>query len=283
MAAPGARERGTGPSEEVSLMRRRRWLALVAGAGALLLTPVMAGAAPLTSAQVFEPVGFFRLCAEAQVEIGNIDEAAMTAAGISVGGTIYASRADFELSKSGVDIDDQQIVTVGLTEYRDAERTEPYLVRCKLRTGESLNEGAWPPGEPNNSPRFEVDPYFGFGAVADGVSLSDVDQPCSAANQNTIDAVWGSLTPEQQAAAQYDPTGGSPTLVTVPDIETTTGPGWLQAMPPLEVNGSTLQLRSRSLIVLSSFPGPRFAGAHYCTLVAPEYLRDVLLGVAEVV
>ena len=266
---------------------RRRLLALVAGCAALLITPVMAGAAPLTSAQIYEPVGFFRFCSEAQLDVANIDEAAMQAAGISIGGTIYADlNADFQWSKSSVDRPSKRILTVTWVEYADAAKTQPRAVRCKLRTGESLNKGAWPAGSDNNSGRFAVDTAFGFGAIADGVSTNPVDQSCTSVNQRTIDAVWNSLTPAQQSASPYKPTDG--TLVTAPDTLAGGAPQWLVETNPLSLAGGVLTAESLSMLVpVGAYPGsataaPRFEGAHYCTLVPPTYLRDVLLGARTV-
>jgi len=266
-------------------MRRRRWLALIAGAAVLVLTPVMAGAAPLTSGQLYKPVAFFRFCAEAQLDTANIDETVMANKGIIIGGTIYDDYAtDFQYSKASVNIAGKQILTASWIQYRDVNKTQPYLIRCKMRTGESLNKGAWPAGTLNNAGRFAVDPYWGFGSLADGVSTNATDQSCTTVNQRTIDNVWAGLTPSQQSAAPYH-AGVSPTIVTTPDTLELSGPEWLAPSPPLAVVGSNLVVQSRALLVPSGSTNgfnTRFEGAHYCTFLAPEYLRDVLLGTATV-
>lgn len=243
-------------------------------------TPLVAGAAPLTAEQIFEPIGSYRFCAEAQLDIANIDEELMIERGISITNVLYGNYFnDFQYSKSAVDIDTLKIVTVESIVWRDAAQTEPRTLRCKMRTGESLNKGAWPAGAENNSPRFVVDPYYGFGETADGVSTNPVDQECRVVNQRTIDNVWSTLSAEQQAASPYSPEGDSPTLVTTPDSVAAIGPEWLANYPTLAVSGDTLQVRSKALVSPSGASGiPRFEGAHYCTFVAPTYLRDVLLG-----
>jgi hypothetical protein len=243
----------------------------------------MAGAAPITSETVLEPEGFFRLCAEAQRDIANIDDAALSASGITLGGTVYAQEADFVLSKSAVDVDGNQILTSAYMTYRDPARTQPEQLRCKMRTAESLGEGAWPPGSTNNGGRFAVDPYFGFGAVGATLPTSLVDAPCSTINQRTIDSVWGALTPAEQAAAPFAPPPFGTTLTTVPDVVVGSGPEWLGSFPAMVNNGGVLEVGSLALLVPTGAGGvPRLEGAHYCTLVAPEYLRDVLTGAAVV-
>jgi hypothetical protein len=270
----------------------RRWsrprsVAAALGVAVLALSPVMAGAAPLTTATIYEPVGFFRFCAEAQLEAANILDGPAADAGIKVSGTIWDDytpgdfEADFVLSKSSVDIANKRIMTSQAVLYRDAERTQPETILCKFRTAESLNAGPWPGGALNNSPGFEVDPYYGFGSAADGLVESDVDEKCSVLNQTTINTVWDSLDGGQQAVAPYSPE--NETLVTTLDVPTYSGPEWLEPQAPLTLNGNVLQVGSRSLNAPTTQDGaPRTLGANYCTLVAPTYLRDVLLGDAGV-
>jgi hypothetical protein len=254
-------------------------LGVLGVAGALVAT-----AAPLTPANILAPEGFFRLCPEAQRDIANLDDAALAAAGIKLGGTMWSSNADFIASKSAVSVTDPAILTSTYVSYRDAARTQPEQVRCKMRTGESLSQGAWPAGSANNPGRFAVEPYFGFGAAGVGLSTNPVDAPCSTVNQRTIDNVWQTLSPAQRAAAPYKPAPDGTTLVTVPDIVTGSGPEWLADFPAMQLSGGTLQVGSLALLAPTTAPGgvPRVVGAHYCTLVAPEYLRDVLTGQATV-
>ena len=91
------------------------------------------------------------------------------------------------------------------------------------------------------------------------------------------------FTAEQKAASPYTPEGADPTIVTTPDVQATSGPQWLTNTPPLTISGDTLQVNSRALISPTGNSLARFDGAHYCTFVAPEYLRDVLLGERAVV
>jgi hypothetical protein len=267
----------------------------VAGvAAALLLVPSLSGAAPLTPTQTFTAEGFFRFCAEAQLDIANIDPTKLVENGgaFSVRGTIYrttedelTATSDFVLSKSAVNTAAQAILVTQWTKYRDAAFTEPELIRCKLRTGESLAKGPWPPGSPNNGGRFAVEPVFGFGASGVGLSTDPLnDAPCSTVNQRTIANVWANLSPAQQQSAPFNPTGlatagaAANTLTVVPDDVTFIGPDWTPPVEAYRVNGATLEVPSRSLIAPSLSSGnSRLEGAHYCTFIAPELLRDILL------
>jgi hypothetical protein len=269
-------------------MRRRRVAVVAAAVAAVVAVPALSGAAPLTPAEKLEPIGFFRFCADAQLAIANLDEGALTTEGISVGGTLYAEFDDFVLSKSSVrTTSPKAILTTTWYDFADAGETEPSLIRCKMRTAESLDEGAWPVGSANNEGRFAVDPAYGFGAsVGAGLATSPLDQPCSVVNQQTIDDVWSELTPSQRDDAPFNPTGSATsgaaanTLVTTPDVIAASGPAWTQPQVPAVVNGSTLEVPSLALRVPTGGAGgnARFEGANYCTFIAPTYLRDLLLG-----
>jgi hypothetical protein len=273
---------------------RRRTGLVVGIALAAMVLPAVSAAAPLTPAQTFTPQGFFRFCAEAQIEIANMDQSKLVENGgeFSIGGTIYrtvnntlTTTDDFVLSKSAVNTSAKRVLITQWTQYRDPAFTLPDQIRCKLRTGESFSVGAWPPGSENNGGRFAVEPAWGFGAAGAGLSTNPVDQPCSVINQRTIDNVWANLSPAQQDAAPFNPTNtattgaAANTLVTVPDTVVGAGPNWTSPFPSYELAGSTLQIPSKALVVPSGISGtPRFEGAHYCTLIAPEHLRDILVG-----
>jgi hypothetical protein len=256
-------------------MRRRRLLGVVAAATALVLSPALAGAAPLTANDYGKPVAHFRFCAEAQLDVAGIDVPAMELAEISIGGVIYEDYDDFVESKSSVQVSPTNVIEVRQrVEYVDGM---PTMYRCKLRTGESIDEGAWPLGAENNGGRMDVDPHYGFGAAADGVA-DETPQACSTVNERTIDNVWDSLTQPQQESAEYVP---GVNLANGPDQVAFTGPGWLTAPAPYVLEGGVLTVQSRSLVVPTGTAEPRFEGAHYCTFIDPEYLRALILGDVE--
>ena len=167
-----------------------------------------------------------------------------------------------------------------------SQQTQPKLLRCKLRTGESFTAGAWPNGSTNNSGRFVVEPAYGFGSAGTGLSTNpSTDQQCRVVNQATIDNVWGSLSNGQKNSAVYNPTASNlpsanaNTLVTVADTVVFDGPSWTPSVAAITTSGSVAQVGSRALVANSNSTGnPRFEGAHYCTLVAPDFLKRVILG-----
>lgn len=263
--------------------RTKRFAAAVLGVAALALSPALVAAAPLDQTTIYQPIGFFTFCADAQVKVANIDEA-MTSPeekDIRITNQVRDEFSDFVSMKSSADPDAKTINTGQYVEYRDAERTQPEQIRCKMRTGESIDEGAWPEGAVNGVPPWNVPPHFGLGSpLGDDVSTSDVDQACSAVNDALITNVWASLSPEDQAASPYQP--GS-TLVTVPDDAALTGAAWTQPFPALQLNGAVLEVPSKALLApVGVIDTPFFEGAHYCTHPAPDYLRAVLLGQATV-
>jgi hypothetical protein len=270
-------------------MTRRRIataLAVLMGFAAL---PAISAAAPLTPTNQYQLEGFFSFCNEAQKTTASINDAALISEGVTINTSIYTDFTDFAFSKSGVAVTSaKKILPTSFVQYSDPESTDLYQIRCKLRTAESLSAGAWPPGSPNNSGRFALEPYFGFGPTVGGALTSaTTDLPCSTVNQQTIDRVWASLSPAQQDAAPYNPTAtatsgaAANTLVTVPDTVTGDGPTWTQDFPSAVLDGSTLEIPSKGLTVATGTSGaPRFEGAFYCTFIAPDFLRDILLGTA---
>lgn len=248
-------------------------MSLVRLVGAVpVLALVFAFPAPASAVAAPTPAD---LCAQTQFDLGVIDPTAFASAGLSIVDETFSSFDDFVLSKSGVDPATGQILT---TTYVEADPADPTVVkqfRCKARTGESLNQGAWPDGSINNSPGFERPPFLGFGDVADGVSGGR--GTCETVNARTIDEVWSALTPEEQAASAFRPDDG--TFVTAPDDEALFGPVWTAPFEPLVIADGVLTVRSKSLYAPTtdqSGIGPRFLGAHYCTLVGAEYLARVV-------
>ncbi len=243
------------------------------GLAAAMVAVVVVPASPAQADSDLPEVG---LCYDGQAAVALIDPEAFDAAGLSM--TIDGVRGLRRLRS--VEVRGGPKHRRGAADVLPGVRPglQPDVVkqiRCKGRTGESLDQGAWPDGSDNNSPGFERPPFFGFGEVADGVSGGR--GTCEPVNQQIIDDVWESLTPAEQASAKYSPEDG--TLVTVPDEEAVFGPVWTSPFEPTEVVGDTLQVRSKSLYAPTtdtSGIGARFLGAHYCTFVGPQYLLGLL-------
>jgi hypothetical protein len=268
-------------------VRRRRLTIVLLGITAILAVPALSGASIVPN-ETTTPNGFFRFCAEAQATIANVDETKLISNGgnFTIFNTVYKSENDFVFSKSSVNTSTKRINTSQWTLYTDSAQTQPKLLRCKLRTGESFTAGNWPNGSSNNSSRFVVEPVFGFGSAGTGLSTNpSTDQTCEVVNQQTIDNVWGSLTNTQKNSALYNPTNSNlpgasaNTLVTVADTVVSDGPSWTPDVAAISTSGPVAQVGSRALVATSNSTGnARFEGAHYCTLVAPEFLKRVLLG-----
>ena len=75
--------------------------------------------------------------------------------------------------------------------------TDPKQFNCKMRTRDSIDQGAWPGGSPNNSPGLRAAPLFGFGAGGDALLNPTPAEPqtCEAVNDRTIASVWAGLSP----------------------------------------------------------------------------------------
>jgi hypothetical protein len=215
------------------------------------------------------------ICATTQSDLALIDQEAFDAAGLSIVDETFDTFDDFVLSKSGVDPSTGEILTTSYAEFDPDDPSIIKQIRCKARSGESLDQGAWPPGSTNNSPGFERPEFFGFGDAATGVSGGK--GTCRTVNDRLVDEVWSSLSPEQQAASAFSPEDG--TLVTVPDQEEFIGPLWTSAFEPVEIVDGVLRVRAKSLYAPTtdqSGIGPRFLGAYYCTLVGPDFLAALI-------
>ena len=264
------------PEGGVVRVRRAGVVGLTAAACLVGAGLGVASAVTPTAADLAKPVQLFDFCAERQFAIAQIDRAGFEAAGYSVTNIVYDNFDEFVLSKGGVFLDTKEVLVTQYVEYSDAARTVPLQIRCKFRTGESLDEGAWPPDSPNNSPGYEVDPAYGFGSAVDGL-VSEVDLTCQDLHDDLVAGVEATLTSSEAAAATY--ATGDGTLVTAPDDIALAGPLWTPPFGGVADAGGVLTLQSKALVSPTGTAGlARFEGAHYCTFAAPTYLRDLIIG-----
>ncbi len=140
--------------------------------------------------------------------------------------------------------------------FEDEARTRPKMVSCKMKTSDHIR-------------------------VEYGADQSGGDTSCAALNERTAQAVLGALTRAERQRLKFD---GGRKLVYDPDFLTTDGPIWLAPFPVVYVGeGGALHVASKSMKndwldpKLADAPA-RFKGTRYCHLVAPEYLKRVLLG-----
>lgn len=135
----------------------------------------------------------------------------------------------------------------------------PMMVSCKMKTADHL-------------------------IAVYGPDAAGVDIGCSGVNEITLRKVLASLTPQERRRLRFD---SGRKVSFAPDIVTTQGPVWLEPYPlaTLGADGS-LQLQAKGmrndwLDPRYAQAPPQFRGTRYCHLVAPEYLRRLLLGEVE--
>jgi hypothetical protein len=115
-----------------------------------------------------------------------------------------------------------------------------------------------------------------------GDDRAGADESCALLNQRTLDAVLGSLTRAERRRARFG--GAAGRIVVDADLVVDNGGDWLEpfAIARLEPDGA-LHLQAKGMN--KGWLDPRYAnaevqyrGVRYCHLVAPEYLRRLVLG-----
>jgi hypothetical protein len=146
--------------------------------------------------------------------------------------------------------------TMQFVTYADAQHSKPRMISCKLHSVERI--------------RAE------YGPTAAGEPTS-----CARLNRRTLDAVMGSLTERQKKKMPFK---GAVPVMLEPDLQSASETEWLEEFTMVQTDaGGTLRIRAKSLGVGSG--GTRVStrsaaggGKQYCHLIAPDYLRRVLLG-----
>jgi hypothetical protein len=104
---------------------------------------------------------------------------------------------------------------------------------------------------------------------------------CAALNQQTLDRVLASFSDAERRRLKFD---RGRDVVIDPDDRATSSTYWLQPYAIAYIGaGGALHLQSRSIHNDWLDPRladmePRYKGVRYCHLIAPDYLRDMLLG-----
>jgi hypothetical protein len=113
-----------------------------------------------------------------------------------------------------------------------------------------------------------------------GPDTAGVDVGCKGVNQHTLDTVLARMTDRERTEIKRLP---GETLLFVDDIVTAQGPLWLEAYPMVREQEGTLIIQSKGMkndwtdLRYVNAP-PQFRGTRYCHLIAPDYLRALLLG-----
>lgn len=145
--------------------------------------------------------------------------------------------------------------TLQFVGYSDPQRTRARMISCKLHTADRI--------------RAE------YGATAAGESSS-----CARLNRRTLDAVMLSLTDRQKKKMPYQ---GSVGVLLEPDEQAANEAAWLEAFTMVQTDaGGTLRIRAKSLRIDGNVRvrtnGANAPGRQYCHLIAPDYLKRILLG-----
>ncbi|WP_106403588.1 hypothetical protein [Actinocorallia populi] len=207
---------------------------------------VLSGASSASAAAA--PAG--DLCLRAQHQTAGIDQAAFQAAGGELSNVEYPDKTSFEKSKPT----EKPLVTGSYTTYEDEAGTLPRQVRCKTKRSDHLQ-------------------------LVYGQDAAGPEQQCKVVNETTLQEVDASFTEAERASLAYP----ASKVVVDRDVPAFTGWDWLWEFPAAyEDRRGRLHLPSRSLSVpwtWNALPAS-FRGQHYCTFIAPPYLRRLMLGQA---
>jgi len=139
--------------------------------------------------------------------------------------------------------------------YADPQKTKPRMISCKLHSAARI--------------RAE------YGATAAGEATS-----CARLNRRTLDAVMASMTDRQKKKMPFK---GSIGVLLEPDEQATSESQWLESFTMVQTDaGGTLRIRAKSLRNDGSMRVSSRAnagnGRQYCHLIAPDYLKRILIG-----
>jgi hypothetical protein len=148
----------------------------------------------------------------------------------------------------------QPLETVQFVQYADLQRTRPRMISCKLHSAEKIRAA--------------------YGANAAGESTT-----CARLNRRTLDAVMSSLTERQKKKMPFK---GTIPILLDPDEQSSNEAQWLESFTMVQTDaGGTLRVRAKSLRGDANqrvSTRPATGGRQYCHLIAPDYLKRILLG-----
>ncbi len=140
--------------------------------------------------------------------------------------------------------------------YADEQRTRLMMVSCKMKTADHLR-------------------------TENGPDAAGAEGLCADVNARTLANVLQGFTAAERRALRYD--GGRAVFLDAEQV-TTNGREWL-APYPIAWQGPEGGLHIMAKAQRNDWLDPRwlaappqFRGTRYCHLIAPDYLRDILLG-----
>ncbi len=166
--------------------------------------------------------------------------------------TLYDEWKDYTASKPLVD--EERLLTQQYILYDAFPTTkEPYakLVSCKFKSSDRIN-------------------------MIRGDGNAGEERSCGDINRQTIERVASELGADQTRS-----------LTVEPDDSVFMGPQWLDPWPYEAISQAedgSLRVTSKGMHIVYSklIPMPdRFKGVHYCHLVAPDYVRALMMGSLE--
>ncbi|HTU64704.1 MAG TPA: hypothetical protein VMF52_02035 [Steroidobacteraceae bacterium] len=142
--------------------------------------------------------------------------------------------------------------------YTDDKQTKARMISCKLHSAERI--------------RAE------YGATAAGEPTT-----CARLNRRTLDAVMLTLSDRQRKKMPFN---GALPVALDPDEQSATEAQWLEGFTMVQTDaGGTLRIRAKSLragnasLRRTSTSGAASGdGRQYCHLIAPDYLKRILIG-----
>ncbi len=162
----------------------------------------------------------------------------------------YVDFDEFVLSKAQIEpLTSQQFVW-----YADAERRHPKRISCKLKTADHILT------------------HYGAGAAG-------AESTCQAANVAIVERVFAQLTAEERSRLKFT----REQVAVAADEMAATGPDWLEPYFYVSLATDKVHIKPRGFRAdwndprLAQAP-PRFKGTHYCHLIAPQYVKRIVLG-----
>jgi hypothetical protein len=218
-------------------------------AASLLLAACASDTRPMVVGQPLAVPTINDYCSAAQKEIAS---ARVPARNVNVGDYQAFSRASPSV---------KPLETLQFVGYSDDKRTRARMISCKLHSPDRI--------------RAE------YGPTAAGEATS-----CARLNRRTLDAVMLTLTDRQKKKIPFK---GTVPVMLEPDEVAANEARWHEAFTMVQTDaGGTLRIRAKSLradggsqrVRTAGASGPNVAGSgrQYCHLIAPDYLKRILLG-----
>jgi hypothetical protein len=222
-------------------IRRRRGLAGATGAS-IAIAGLLAGATAVQAAAPLTATNE-RFCEVTQYLLANTTQRSEN--------VVHPDYEAFKKSKTRVN----PLQTHQFVLYADAARTQPTRVSCKMKTVDHL--------------------VLQFGVAAAGPAQNS----CRDLNHRIARNVFQSLDATEQARAVFP----LARIRLEPDQTVIVGSKWVSDFQHVWQSGNELHLFSKALHVdftdwLWRLAPEKFRGAYYCHLIAPEYLRRIVLG-----